>query len=81
MPAVLNIYNILIAAAAWFTLRFTPFGRQVYAVGDNLEAIFAEDGYTVPQAATDVGFFGVPGTDPARPGATILGPPLKPAKK
>jgi ribose/xylose/arabinose/galactoside ABC-type transport system permease subunit len=28
----------LIAAAAWFTLRFTPFGRQVYAVGDNLEA-------------------------------------------
>lgn len=28
----------LIAAAAWFTLRYTAFGRQVYAVGDNLEA-------------------------------------------
>jgi ribose transport system permease protein len=27
-----------IAAAAWFVLRFTPFGRDVYAVGDNLEA-------------------------------------------
>jgi ribose transport system permease protein len=27
-----------IAAAAWFTLRYTTFGRQVYAVGDNLEA-------------------------------------------
>jgi ribose transport system permease protein len=26
------------AAASWFTLRYTPFGRQVYAVGDNLEA-------------------------------------------
>jgi ribose transport system permease protein len=28
----------LIATAAWFTLKFTPFGRQVYAVGDSLEA-------------------------------------------
>ena len=28
----------LIAAAAWFVLRYTPFGRDVYAVGDNLEA-------------------------------------------
>jgi ribose/xylose/arabinose/galactoside ABC-type transport system permease subunit len=28
----------LIALLAWFTLKFTPFGRQVYAVGDNLEA-------------------------------------------
>jgi ribose/xylose/arabinose/galactoside ABC-type transport system permease subunit len=28
----------LIALAAWFTLRYTAFGRQVYAVGDNLEA-------------------------------------------
>ena len=28
----------LIATVAWFTLRYTPFGRQVYAVGDNLEA-------------------------------------------
>jgi ribose transport system permease protein len=28
----------LIALAAWFTLKYTPFGRQVYAVGDNLEA-------------------------------------------
>jgi ribose transport system permease protein len=27
-----------LAGAAWFTLRFTPFGRQIYAVGDNLEA-------------------------------------------
>ncbi len=27
-----------IALAAWFTLKYTPFGRQVYAVGDNLEA-------------------------------------------
>ena len=27
-----------IAALAWFTLSYTPFGRQVYAVGDNLEA-------------------------------------------
>jgi ribose transport system permease protein len=27
-----------IAAASWFTLRWTPFGRQVYAVGDNPEA-------------------------------------------
>jgi ribose transport system permease protein len=27
-----------IAAVAWFTLRQTPFGRQVYAVGDNAEA-------------------------------------------
>jgi ribose/xylose/arabinose/galactoside ABC-type transport system permease subunit len=26
------------AAAAWFTLRYTPFGRYVYAVGDNPEA-------------------------------------------
>jgi ribose/xylose/arabinose/galactoside ABC-type transport system permease subunit len=29
---------VAIAALAWFTLRYTPFGRQVYAVGDNLEA-------------------------------------------
>jgi len=28
----------LIATVAWFTLKYTPFGRQVYAVGDNLEA-------------------------------------------
>jgi ribose/xylose/arabinose/galactoside ABC-type transport system permease subunit len=28
----------LISLAAWFTLRYTTFGRQVYAVGDNLEA-------------------------------------------
>ena len=28
----------LIAAASWFVLRYTPFGRDVYAVGDNLEA-------------------------------------------
>ena len=27
-----------IAVLAWFTLRYTAFGRQVYAVGDNLEA-------------------------------------------
>jgi ribose/xylose/arabinose/galactoside ABC-type transport system permease subunit len=27
-----------IAALAWFTLKSTTFGRQVYAVGDNLEA-------------------------------------------
>jgi ribose transport system permease protein len=27
-----------IALVAWFTLRYTPFGRSVYAVGDNLEA-------------------------------------------
>jgi ribose/xylose/arabinose/galactoside ABC-type transport system permease subunit len=27
-----------IALAAWFTLRHTPFGRAVYAVGDNPEA-------------------------------------------
>ena len=27
-----------IAALAWFTLKHTSFGRQVYAVGDNLEA-------------------------------------------
>ena len=27
-----------IAALAWFTLRQTTFGRQIYAVGDNLEA-------------------------------------------
>jgi ribose/xylose/arabinose/galactoside ABC-type transport system permease subunit len=27
-----------IAAAAWLTLRYTPFGRHVYAVGDNPEA-------------------------------------------
>jgi ribose/xylose/arabinose/galactoside ABC-type transport system permease subunit len=27
-----------IALLAWFTLRYTTFGRQVYAVGDNLEA-------------------------------------------
>jgi raffinose/stachyose/melibiose transport system substrate-binding protein len=29
---------------------------------------------TMPQAATDVGFFGIPGTDPARNGATIWEP-------
>jgi ribose transport system permease protein len=29
---------LLIALVAWFTLKYTPFGRQVYAVGDNLEA-------------------------------------------
>jgi len=27
-----------VAAIAWFTLRYTSFGRQIYAVGDNLEA-------------------------------------------
>jgi ribose transport system permease protein len=27
-----------IAAASWFVLKYTPFGRQVYAVGDNAEA-------------------------------------------
>ncbi len=27
-----------IATASWFVLRFTPFGRAVYAVGDNREA-------------------------------------------
>jgi ribose/xylose/arabinose/galactoside ABC-type transport system permease subunit len=27
-----------IAGLAWFTLKYTTFGRQVYAVGDNLEA-------------------------------------------
>jgi ribose/xylose/arabinose/galactoside ABC-type transport system permease subunit len=27
-----------IALLAWFTLRYTTFGRQVYAVGDNIEA-------------------------------------------
>jgi ribose transport system permease protein len=27
-----------IAALAWFTLKYTTFGRQIYAVGDNLEA-------------------------------------------
>jgi ribose/xylose/arabinose/galactoside ABC-type transport system permease subunit len=27
-----------LAAASWFVLRFTPFGREVYAVGDNAEA-------------------------------------------
>jgi len=27
-----------LAALAWFTLKHTAFGRQVYAVGDNLEA-------------------------------------------
>ena len=27
-----------IAALAWFSLKYTTFGRQVYAVGDNLEA-------------------------------------------
>jgi ribose transport system permease protein len=27
-----------LAALAWFTLRHTTFGRQVYAVGDNVEA-------------------------------------------
>ncbi|MET8864742.1 extracellular solute-binding protein [Nonomuraea sp. NPDC004580] len=30
---------------------------------------------SMPQAATDVGFFGIPGTDPARNGATIWEPP------
>jgi ribose/xylose/arabinose/galactoside ABC-type transport system permease subunit len=29
---------IAIAAVSWFVLRYTPFGRQVYAVGDNPEA-------------------------------------------
>jgi raffinose/stachyose/melibiose transport system substrate-binding protein len=29
---------------------------------------------TMPQAATDVGFFGIPGTDPAKHGATIWEP-------
>jgi raffinose/stachyose/melibiose transport system substrate-binding protein len=29
---------------------------------------------TMPQAATDVGFFGIPGTDPAKNGATIWEP-------
>jgi ribose/xylose/arabinose/galactoside ABC-type transport system permease subunit len=32
------ILFVLIATAAWLTLRYTPFGRHVYAVGDNLEA-------------------------------------------
>lgn len=30
---------------------------------------------TTPQAATDVGFFGIPGTDPAKHGATVWEPP------
>ncbi|WP_223166415.1 ABC transporter substrate-binding protein [Nonomuraea sp. SYSU D8015] len=30
---------------------------------------------TYPQTATDVGFFGVPGTDPAKHGATVWEPP------
>ncbi|MGP3914943.1 ABC transporter substrate-binding protein [Nonomuraea sp. 10N515B] len=30
---------------------------------------------TYPQTATDVGFFGVPGTDPAKQGATVWEPP------
>ncbi|NUP62309.1 MAG: extracellular solute-binding protein [Nonomuraea sp.] len=30
---------------------------------------------TMPQAATDIGFFGVPGDDPAKNGATIWEPP------
>lgn len=30
---------------------------------------------TMPQAATDIGFFGIPGDDPARNGATIWEPP------
>jgi ribose transport system permease protein len=32
------IIFVSIAAVSWFVLRFTTFGRQVYAVGDNLEA-------------------------------------------
>jgi len=32
------ILFVTIAALAWFTLHFTSFGRQVYAVGDNIEA-------------------------------------------
>jgi ribose transport system permease protein len=27
-----------LALVSWFVLRSTPFGRQVYAVGDNPEA-------------------------------------------
>ncbi|WP_206061348.1 ABC transporter substrate-binding protein [Nonomuraea basaltis] len=30
---------------------------------------------TYPQTATDVGFFGIPGTDPAKSGATVWEPP------
>ncbi|MGH3387906.1 MAG: ABC transporter substrate-binding protein [Actinomadura sp.] len=30
---------------------------------------------TYPQAATDIGFFGIPGNDPARHGATVWEPP------
>lgn len=37
VPVSVILFGI-IALAAWFTLKYTPFGRQVYAVGDNLEA-------------------------------------------
>jgi ribose transport system permease protein len=37
LPVPLLLF-VGIALASWFTLRHTPFGRQVYAVGDNEEA-------------------------------------------
>lgn len=37
IPVPVVIFAAL-AVAAWFVLRHTTFGRQVYAVGDNLEA-------------------------------------------
>jgi ribose transport system permease protein len=37
VPVSVVLFGI-IALVAWFTLKYTPFGRQVYAVGDNLEA-------------------------------------------
>lgn len=37
MPVPVLLFA-LIALVAWFTLKYTSFGRQVYAVGDNLEA-------------------------------------------
>jgi ribose transport system permease protein len=37
LPVPLLIF-IGIALTSWFVLKATPFGRQIYAVGDNLEA-------------------------------------------
>lgn len=37
IPVPLLLFGA-IAAASWFVLRATPFGRSVYAVGDNAEA-------------------------------------------
>ncbi len=37
MPVPLLLF-LGIATLSWFVLRFTPFGRQIYAVGDNREA-------------------------------------------